>query len=41
MMDSVATALGHSQGLVYSTMHDRLKLWKVRIVPREPKDQKK
>jgi hypothetical protein len=40
-IDSVATALGCSQGLAYSKMHDHLKFRKVcaRWVPRELKDR--
>jgi hypothetical protein len=42
-IDSVATALRYSHGLVYSTMHDHLKFRKVcaRWVPRELKDREK
>jgi transposase len=42
-IDSVASALGCSHGLVYSIMHDRLKFRKVcaRWVPRELKDREK
>jgi hypothetical protein len=40
-IDSVATVLGCSHGLAYSTMHDRLKFRKVcaQWVPRELKDR--